>query len=74
MNEQQDTRRYVLRAESVHSGHIGYWTGRAGDGWVCADGNQAYECSFDEALHKIALFNKRTALTGIMFHGDEVVM
>lgn len=69
----QDTRRYVLRAETASGDHIGYWTGKAGDAWVCADGNEAYECGFDECLHKIALFNKRSTLTGIIFQGDEVV-
>jgi hypothetical protein len=70
----QDTRRYVLRAEGRDGKHLGYWTGKAGEAWVCADGNDAFECGFNEALHKIALFNKRTSLTGIMFHGDEVVV
>lgn len=68
------TRRYVLRAETASGEHIGYWTGKAGEEWVCADGNEAYQCSFDECLHKIALFNKRTTLTGIIFQGDEVVV
>jgi hypothetical protein len=63
----QDTRRYVLRAEGRDGKHLGYWTGKAGEAWVCADGNEAYECSFDECLHKIALFNKRATLAGATF-------
>ena len=45
-----------------------YYTGRAGDGWVSADGNMAFRYDSREAAQRKALaFNRMTAVHGLRF-------
>lgn len=67
------TERFILEAATKTGEFAGYYTGKAGEGWV-ADGllNAFVYGGYSAACATQEIFNKRSALTGLLFKIEAV--